>query len=889
MNWRRHVRSRLPRLPTSPEREIEIVEELAAQLEATYTRAVAGGASHEEAWQQVEDEVPDWPALARTLGGIEPPRSPLPTPRGSAWSLTGISDDVRFAARGLAAWRGLPAAALMLALATAAFTVVLAALGAWIWRPTVFANPDRLAIVWNTNHAIGQVRDVVSGPTYLDWQRQSRSFTGLAAFAQTEMTIRRDGHADVVAALAVTPEFFDVVGVQAAVGRTFRRDDVSQASGVVLISHDAWQSQFGGDPSIAGRTLKDLGQPHVIVGVLPPGFTLLSSPAVVTLLDPRALEQQPRSYYYYWVLGRLAEGRSLTAAQRELDVVMTRLAQQHAGVRGWTATVEPLFTTLSEPVQPALLTLVAIAALVLIIAIANTTNLVLSRAVERRRDIAIRSALGATAGRVRRQWLVEGAMLSMGGTAIGVGLAAIVLGLLGSLGTAAVGIAGSAATVELPPPAIDARTIGWVAFLAAGLTMVVGGLPFSRVDASGLTSVRPSAADSSIPLTRGRQVLLAGQSAVATLLLAVTGLLLILIVRLMATPPGFDGSRVSVMIVGQVHELDAAARARYYAGVLRAVSATPGVTAAALNDYVPLTNEDDYEGIEIPGRPRDAAGQLPREEWRRVSAGYFATMGIPVVRGRLFTEADDERAPSVLIVNESMSRKYWPGADPIGQRIRITSKAYGWSEVIGVVGDVREAGLDRPAKPMLFVPFHRDPRPVMGLFAATAGTSEPMLRALRDAVWSVDPARPVFGGRPMRRIVSDSYALQRVTLWTAAALAGLALILMLGGTYAVVSLVARSRTAEIGIRIALGAGPRDILLAVLGRPCAAAVCGVLLGVAATLPVAGALQARMTGVPPFDASMAGVVVALVGLAVGAACLAPARRALRIDPVTALRAE
>jgi putative ABC transport system permease protein len=264
-------------------------------------------------------------------------------------------------------------------------------------------------------------------------------------------------------------------------------------------------------------------------------------------------------------------------------------------------------------------------------------------------------------------------------------------------------------------------------------------------------------------------------------------------------------------------------------------------------------------------------------------------MRIPLIRGRAFSDADDERAASVVVINETLARKYFADADPIGRRVRITSQPYGWSEIVGMVGDVREAGLDRPAKPMMFVPYHRDPRPVMGLFVSLPDESETMTRAISEAVSSIDAGRPVFEARSMNRIVADSYAIQRSTLWMAAALASLALLLMLGGTYAVVNLAAASRTPEIAVRVALGARRGDVLRAVLGPPCLAAGGGLAVGLAGAAVASRALASLVGGVPPLDWSVIAGVMAPVGLAVAAACLAPARRVLGVDAAAALRGE
>lgn len=890
LDWKRYVRSHLPPLRVSAEREIEIVDELAAQLEAIYTRARANGASESEALLRVSTEVPDWSALAQTLGQIEPPdRSRIPDLPPREGLVTGCFDDLRYATRSLLTWRGLPTAVVMLGLTITALTTVFAAAETWILRPVPFADPERVAIVWGTNREIGQARDVVSGPTFLDWQRQAHTLDRMAAFTFSEMTVRRDGHADIAGLLAVTPEFFDVLGVRAAAGRTFRAADVDDgANRVAMISYGTWQSQFGGDPSIVGRTLADIGQPHTIVGVLPADFRFFTALDFVSLLRPADLEKEARSYYYYWVIGRLGEGRSIGEAQAELNAIMTGLSQQYPSMRGWTATIESLTAVASEPIRPALAVLLATASLVLLIGVGNTLNLVATRALQRSRDLAIRLALGATWRRVRRQAWLEGVMVASAGALLGLVCALGTLRIAAAAVPRAAAIAGSAATVELPPLTFGIYTAVFLTMVAGVVAIALGTMPIANPDLAALKGAQATASTTPM-MTRGRRWLLITQTAISTLLVSLAGLLLMLVIQLVGTSPGFEASDVTSMIVGRVEDLDAPARARYYTEVLRHVADTPGVMSAALNDYVPLTNEDDYEGVEIPGRAQAIPGQVPREEWRRISPSYFNTMSVRLLRGRQFNETDDERAASVVIVNEAMARKYWPDADPIGQRLRITSRPYGWSEVIGVVDNILEAGLDRGPKPMMFVPYQRAPRPVMGLFVKTIGQSSAMTAAIRQAVWSVDPTRPVFAARTMSAIVRDSYAIERSTFSLAAALSLLALVLTAFGMYAVVNLMAVARAPEIGLRKALGASSTRVLFTVLGQPCRSAVVGIAIGLTLSAFSTRAIRAAIIGLPAFDLSAGLAVAVSIALVVVAACLAPAVRVLRVDPLVALRHE
>lgn len=877
INWRQYVRSHLPQLAVSPSRENDIVEELAAQLESIYERAKSAGASEAEAVDAVRREVPDWQALAESFVRIEGTTRPVDRAAdASSFGAASIATDCRDAVRSLAGWRAFPASAIMLGCSIAALLAVIAATRSW--TPPDFPQHERLALVWGTNHAIGQARDVVSGPTFLDWQAQNTTFEYMAAFAQGDLTIRRDGQADVLGSLIVTPEFFNVTGTRAAVGRVLGSGDIGVPR--IMISHGFWQSQFAGDPGVIGRTMTSLGQPHEIVGILPEQFRLFAAPDVVTLIDPRQLEKEARTFYYYWVVARLRESSTLDVAQRDLDGVMARLSAAHPSMKGWTATVESMDETLGEPVRASLTVLVSIALLVLVVGIGNTTNLVVSRLLSRRREFAIRAALGASPSRIRRQWLIEGMLLSGVAATLGIMLAYVAIVAIAGAAPASAVIAGSAATVELEPLSFDGASVAWAAALAVIIGLFLGVLPLG----SASENIRDAAARSPMLLTTGRQWLLAGQTAIATLLTAIAGVLLLVVVKLMATSPGFDPTHVTALLVGQVHELGPRARTDYYARLLDRVGTEPGVTSVALNDYVPLTNEDDYEGFEIPGRARDGAG-LPREEWRRISHTYFDTLGIPILHGRAFSAADDERGPSVVIVNSAMAKKYWPDANPVGSRIRITNKSYGWSEIVGVAADVLEVGLDRPAKPMMFVPYQREPRPVMGLFVR--GHAD--VATIRRAVLDVDAGRPILDARGMIRIVEDSYAVQRSLLWMATALALLALALIAGGTYAVVALVSAARSREMGVRIALGAQRRDVAAAVLARPSAGIGIGAALGLVAAWPATRAIADRAGMAMSLDPATGAIAVGVVLAIVAVASASPVARACRTDPTITLRSE
>ncbi|MGH9855571.1 MAG: FtsX-like permease family protein, partial [Blastocatellia bacterium] len=389
---------------------------------------------------------------------------------------------------------------------------------------------------------------------------------------------------------------------------------------------------------------------------------------------------------------------------------------------------------------------------------------------------------------------------------------------------------------------------------------------------------------------RARHTLIAVEAALATALLIVAGLMVRTVFALIRTDAGFRPDNVLVMNIGRLHELGPAERERYYGEVVRAVQNVPGVQTVGLNDYILLQNEDDYEGFTIEGRPQPPPGASPRQEWRRVSPDYFRALSIPLVRGRGFTENDNATAPSVVVINQALARKYWPNEDPVGRRIRIHARAYDWSEIIGVVGDVREVGLDKPAKPMLFAPYHRAPRPVMGLFVQTTeppDRMDRMLAAIRRAVWSVPPTQPIFNVQTLERIVADSMSVQRLTLDISMALAALATLLTAVGIYSVISYATAQRTREIGVRLALGAQPRDVIRLIVRQGLRPAAVGVGCGLAGALGLTRLLKGQLYGVSATDPLTFAVVALLLAGVALLACYVPARRATRTSPLAALR--
>jgi predicted permease len=805
--------------------------------------------------------------------------------------LVGLRQIVRAASRAI---RRAPASSSVivstLAIGIGAATAVFSVAHAWLFRALPYEAPHELVFVWATNPEVGQPRDVMSGPTFLDLQRRTTTLDRMAAFVMTDMPVRgRDG-VDLVSRLQVTPELFDVLGTHPAAGRTFHSSDSRLGpDAAIMLGHAFWKTRFGGDTSIVGRARPELGLP-LVIGILPQDFGLLPPADVVTLLSPEALARENRTFYYYWVIGRLKDGVPLEVAERELDGTMRALAADMPSLRGWEVDVDRVDSLAGEPVRPAVLTLLCAVALVLLIAWSNVANLMLTNSLERLRDISIHMTLGATRGRALGQLVLEGVLLASIAGVVGVAIATALIRFSRTSLPAAAALAGSAAAVPLPSPTIDFRVVVAAGALVAATAVALGLL--RTVQTGAIAAPHWSAervAVSSPGSRRRRAALLVGQTGFTTILLIVAGLLLHTVVRLVRTDPGFEKNGVVTMTIGRVHDLDAGGRARYYTEVLRRVTATPGVTSAALNDYVLLTNEDDYEGFSIEGRPPAAAGQSPREEWRRISFEYFRTMGIPIVGGRGFTEEDDMRSPSVVIVNEAMARKYWPGENPVGRRIRVHAQGYGWSEIVGITGDVREVGLDRPVKPMFFVPYHRAPRPVMGLFVRSVEAPEGVVPAVRRAVAAVDPTRPISDVSPLAQIVSNSYAVKRTLLWIAGGLSLLAALLTTIGVYTIARVVATERTREIGVRMALGAQRSAVSWLIVRQGLWPSLMGLFIGLLVAQLLSSLIASELNDVSPADPITYIAVTTLVILTSAMASFLPARRAARIDPISALRAE
>ena len=795
--------------------------------------------------------------------------------------------DLRYAGRMLLKAPGFTLiAVLTLALGIGANAAIFSVVNALLLRPLPYGDPDRLVMVWQDFRARGGPADEWASPgNYVDWSREKGLFEDVAAIGGWRPVLTGGAEPEAIPGEQVSYEYFDVLGVTPAQGRRFRADDdVPNAARVAIIADSLWKRRFGGDPAAVGRIVTLSGEPHEIVGVLPAGFRPVVASQTGEIWRPLRINRAApsRGAIIYRVVGRLPEGLAIDRAQASAAALAQRLEAVHPDANEKVGfLVQPLQDWVVGDIRPGLLALLGAVAFVLLIACANLANLLLARGSSRGRELAVRLALGAARGRVVRQLLTESLLLAALGGAAGVLLSIWAVDALVSIAPAStprVGEIGLDATVLLFAAGVTALT-GLLFGLAPAIQAARGDVTHSLKDGA-----RGGAAASGRALRRG---LIVAEVALALVLLTGGGLLLQTFLHLQAADLGFDHRNVLVGFVNppRVTYDTAAKQIAFYDQVYERARALPGVEKAALVSVLPLGGDSDtsfaIEGRPLPASPSDT----PVTWYRLVTASYFDTMGMRIVRGRGFEPR--ETAPSV-VVNESMVRKYFPGEDPIGRRLRFGSDTPAFS-IIGVVADARVRGAREAARIETFAPYWQFPEPGMNVVLKTAGDPVLLTNPLRQAVASIDAAVPVSGVATLESIVGASIDQPRFFALLAAGFAVLALALAAVGIYGVMAYVVAQRTTEIGVRMALGASAGEVFRLVVGDGLKLTALGVVLGIAGSLLVARWLTSLLFGVTAGDpmtlAGTAGLLLTVAALA----CVVPARRATRVDPMVALRAE
>src|SRR5438874_4403619 len=892
------IRARLAELELSPVREAEIVEELSQHLEQEYERAVSGGASEELARRQVLEQLNASELLGRELKHVEGRVSQKPVAPGaqSKTNLFGdLTQDIRYALRVLAKNPAFTIIAVTaLALGIGANSAIFSVINAVLLRPLPFKHPEQLVMLWENAAHMGFPRNTLSPANFLDWQKQAQSFTGMAAMVERSFNLTGVGEPERLDGRRVSANLFDLLGVPARLGRTFVPEDDKPGTHVVLLSHSLWQRRFGSDPGVVGRAVTLDGESYTVVGVMPPfvqlpGFENRNDQLWVPIAFPPE-EATQRGNHFLEVIARLKPGVTLKQAQAEMETIAARLAQQYPVYnmrRG--AVVVPLHEQVVGDIKPALLLLLGAVGFVLLIACANVANLLLARAAVRQKEIAVRLALGANQSRLIRQFLTESLLLAMFGAGLGL--------LLAMFGLRALRTFIPASISQVETINIDARVLIFTALVA-----VVTGIAFGLAPAIQGSNVnlndtlkeggRDSAGGSKG--NRARSLLVIGEVAVSFVLLIGAGLLINSFFHLRNLEPGFRAYHLLTMKVdlSEVKYPNRDRRAAFFDEVIRRVRALPGVRSAAVAGNLPLTYNGDSMNISVEGLPDPPPDQRPDVIYRAIGPGYFGAMGIPIIRGRDFTNHDKGDSTNVVVISEKTAQHFWPGQEPIGKRLKPGSSTSNtpWREVSGIVKDVRQNDFIATPKMQMYFTYRQLKDLAPNALVVRTGF-EPMTLAasVRDAIWSVDKDQTVADIDTMEHIVAGAVARQRFSMLLLGLFAALALLLASVGIYGVMTYSVAQRTHEIGVRIALGARPGDVLQMTIKQGLKLVGAGMILGLAAAFLLTRLLQSLLFGISATDpVTFFGISLVLLAVAI-LASYRPALRATKVDPIIALRAQ
>lgn len=776
-------------------------------------------------------------------------------------------------------------AVVALALGIGANSAIFSVVNGVLLRPLPYKHSGRLVVF--REKKLPQFPDFSVAPgNYLEWKAQSTVFDEMAAYRFSSLNLTGAGEPERIPGVRVSPALFALLGVQPSLGRDFRPEEGEQGkNNVVVLSHGLWQRRFGSGQDILGKTLVLSGGTYRVVGVMPEGFQFPGRETEMWIpLVFSAEERTTHGAHYLNAIARVKQGISLERARAEMDTIARRLQQQFPGEdAGWEVTVSPMLEYTVGDLRPALLILLGAVALVLLIACANVANLLLARAASRQKEIALRSALGASRWRIARQMLTESLLLSLFGGALGLALAYWGLRVLLALTPA-----------DLPRIADVSRALGFTALVALATGALFGlapALQACRVDLNQSLKKeggRSSGAGSGRHRLRG--ALVVSEVALALVLLIGAGLLMKSFGRLTEVNPGFNPHNLLIanIVLPQSKYSEHSQRAAFFEQLIAKIESLPGVAAAGITQSMPFTG-DHVESFTIEGRPPLPRGEFLRSNFYAVSLDYFRAMGIPLMKGRFFTLSDGKDAPPVAVINESLAKHYFPNEDPIGKRIKLSSDSNLYREIVGIAGDVKHYSLDSETPDQNYVPYAQDSYGFVTLAVRTAADPKSFASALRGQVGSIDKDLPVASIMTMEKVLSDAVARQRFSMILLTVFAAAALALAGVGLYGVMSYSAAQRTHEVGVRMALGAGQRHVLRLIVGHGLALALAGVGCGLVAAFALSRLLSTMQFGVSAADpVTFAAASMFLVSVAVLASYL-PARRASRVDPMVALREE
>jgi putative ABC transport system permease protein len=803
--------------------------------------------------------------------------------------------DLRFALRSLARAPGYSAVVVaILAVAIGATTAIYSVVDAVLLRPLPFRDPERLVLLWEKEPAFAEMS--VAYPNFVDWRDQARSFEGIAAFRTESFNLGGVDRPERVEGLRASAGFFRILGITPVLGREFTPDeDRTGGAPVALVTDELWRSRFGASGTIVGRRIVLEGVPHTVVGVLPPGFRFgrpLYSVVVPTgQIDPKQIDRGDHPGLFG--VARLRPGVTLAQARSEMESIGRAIAERYKDAKDTLPVVAPMHEQVVRDIRAKLVLLMAAAAFVLLIAVANVANLSLARGVTRRRELAIRAALGSGRGRLVRQLLVENAVVALAGGALGVLLATWGVDLLLAYRPTAL--------PRIIAIGVDGRVLAFAlaASLAAGiLSGLAPALTLSDARLHDVLRAGDLGGGGGAHLGRMRTALVVVEVALACALLAGAGLSARAFARLAATDPGFRTQDVLTFEVSApaakyptTERLRAVERE-----LLRAISATPGVRSASLSLGLPLAGSSETS-FHVKGEPEPSGADMNFAVYMPVTPGFFETLGIPLREGRVLDERDRAGAPLAVVVDEVLARRFFPNGDAIGKWLSNTGGTH-FRQIVGIVPHVKMYGLagKEPAPYQMYWAMEQIPEEYMSAYARqvmvavrTAGAPLASLEAVRRAVAGVDPELPLHDVRAYGERLRESVAAERFSTALLALFAAVAVLLAVGGVYAVMSHAVTRRTHEIGVRMALGAQPGAVQRMVVGQGLRIVAVGLAVGLAATLLLARTMAHLVEGAGRLDPAALGAAVALLCAVALAATWIPARRATRVDPVIALREE
>ena len=894
--FKTEIIKRLRELNLSPERELEIAEELAQHLDEHYQQSLSRGASEAEAERSALDELKQIKLLGKELESAarSPAREPLVAGKQSGSTLLGdLAQDLRYGMRVLVANPAFTIVAVVaLALGIGANSVIFSVVNAVLLRPLPFKDPQQLVMVWENAAHFGFPKNTPSPANFLDWAQQNTVFSAMAATAQRSYNLTGAGEPERLDGRRVSANLFDLLGVRPLIGRSFVPEEDKPGTRVVILSEGLWKRRFGQDAGIIGRAITLNSESYTVVGVMPrnvrlPGMDNWHDQFWVPIAFPSE-EAAQRGNHFLECIARLKPGVNLQQARAEMETIAARLAQQYPEENTRIgAVVIPLQEHMVGDIRPALLVLLGAVGFVLLIACANVANLLLARAAVRQKEIALRLALGADRGRLTRQFLAESVLLSLIGGGAGLILASIGLNALKHYIPANIS---QADTIS-----IDPHVLIFTAVVALLTGLVFGLAPAAQASNFNLNDTLKETgrdANAGVKGNRIRNALVIAEVAVSFTLLIGAGLLINSFLHLRNLDPGFRSDHLLTMKIelSDVKYPDKEGRAQFFDELIRRVQVLPGVEAVAAGNNLPLTYFGDSMPIGVEGVPDPPPDQSPDVVLRVVSPKYFGTMGIPLVAGRDFTEQDNAQATRVVIITEKTARHYWPGENPIGKRLKPGSSASDspWREVVGIVKDVRQNDFVTDPKMQMYMPYMQvQTFPPNALVVRTRLDPLSLAVPVRNQVWAIDKDQPVSDIRAMDEIVADAMARQRFSMLLLGIFAALALVLATVGIYGVMSYSVTQRTREIGIRMALGAQRSDMLKMAVWHGFQLVLIGLVLGLVAAFLLTRVMATLLFGISATDpVTFIVISVILLGVALLASYI-PALRATRVDPMVALR--